>query len=67
MKIEVTMEKVSRIAMGFDATPEQIAMLDRGENPFLDEMEKAIDNGEGVAEYDYAVCDEHGNTIIDWS
>ena len=65
-KIEITMEKIMRVAMEFDATDEQIEMLECGENPFEDEMEKRLEHGD--IEYDYAVVDqETGLDIVPWS
>ena len=64
-KVEVTMEKTMRVAMEFDATDEQVEMLERGENPFVDEMEKELENGD--IEYDYAaVNQETGLDIKTW-
>lgn len=64
-KVEVTMEKTMRVAMEFDATDEQVEMLERGENPFIDEMEKELENGD--IEYDYAaVNQETGLDIKTW-
>ena len=34
-RVEITMEKILRVAMEFDATEEQIEMLECGENPFF--------------------------------
>lgn len=66
MKIEITMEKTVRVAMEFDVTEEQFKLLENGENPFFDKMKKEIESGAGDIEYDYAVCDEDGNTLLDW-
>ncbi len=66
MKVEITMEKTCRVAMMFDVTDEQFDLLDRGYNPFQDEMEKELESGAGDTEYNYAVCDEGGNTLVDW-
>ena len=64
-KVEITMEKTMRVAMEFDATEEQIEMLERGENPFAEEMEKELKNGD--IEYDYAtVNQETGLDIKTW-
>ena len=64
-KVEITMEKTMRVAMEFDATEEQIEMLERGENPFEEEMEKELKNGD--IEYDYAaVNQETGLDIKTW-
>ena len=64
-KVEVTMEKTMRVAMEFDATDEQVEMLERGENSFIDEMEKELENGD--IEYDYAaVNQETGLDIKTW-
>lgn len=65
--IEITMEKTQRVAMTFDATEEQLELLKTGENPFWDVMKKEIDAGAGDTEYDYAVCDECGKMLLDWS
>ena len=65
-KIEITMEKTMRVAMEFDATEEQIEMLERGENPFWDEMEKELEHGN--IEYDYAVVDvDTDEEIVPWN
>ena len=64
-KVEITMEKTMRVAMEFDATEEQIEMLERGKNPFEEEMEKELKNGD--IEYDYAaVNQETGLDIKTW-
>ena len=64
-KIEITMEKTMRVAMEFDATEEQIEMLERGENPFYDIMERRLDHGD--VEYDYAAVDINtGLDIATW-
>lgn len=64
MKIEITMEKVQRVAMKFDATEEQLQLLNSGKNPFGEVMKKELPSGD-VA-YDYAVTDEDGETLIGW-
>ena len=61
------MEKILRVAMEFDATEEQIKMLECGENPFLDEMEKELEQEHGYVEYDYAVVDvDTDEEIVPW-
>ena len=66
-KIEITMEKTMRVAMEFDATEEQIEMLECGENPFLDEMEKELEQEHGYVEYDYAVVDvDTDEEMVSW-
>lgn len=65
-RIEITMEKIMRVAMEFDATEEQIEMLKCGDNPFADEMEKELRNGD--TEYDYAAVDlDTGRDIVAWN
>lgn len=66
MTVEITMEKTQRVAMMFNVTKEQLDLLDRGDNPFRDEMEKELESGAGDTEFNYAVCDEGGNTLVDW-
>lgn len=65
MKIEITMEKTQRIAKEFDVTEEQLDDLKNGINPFKEEMEREMKSGD--CEYDYAVNDADGNSIVDWN
>ena len=64
-KVEVTMEKTMRVAMEFDATEEDIEMLENGENPFEYIMERELRFGD--VEYDFAaVNQETGLDIKTW-
>lgn len=63
--VEITMEKRVRVCKEFEVTEEQLESLKLGENPFYEDMEADIENG--YEEWDYSVCDEDGNTIVDWS
>lgn len=63
-RVEITLEQTKRVAMEFDVTDEQLEMLRNGQNPFADEMEKELDSGD--LEYDYAVNDMEGRTLVDW-
>lgn len=64
-RVEVTMEKTLRVAMEFEATEEDIEMLEMGINPFQDEMEVELCNGD--VEYDYAAVNQDtGITIKEW-
>jgi hypothetical protein len=69
MKIEITMERTIRIARTFDATEEQIKGLRYGDNPFSAAFEEDFETEWKNKEFwdDYAVNDEDGNTIVDWS
>lgn len=62
--VEITLERTQRISNQVKVTKEQLLMLERGENPFQEEMEEHLDDG--IFEYDYAVCDLEGNTLVDW-
>ena len=64
-KVEITLEQTKRVSMEFDVTDEQLEMLYSGKNPFMDEMVKELDGG--FHEYDYAVSDMEGKTLVDWS
>ncbi|MCI9500652.1 MAG: hypothetical protein HFG76_01360 [Hungatella sp.] len=64
--VEITMEKRTHIAMGILVDEKDLKKIKSGEYPFLDVMKRELDSGEGYVEYDYAVADERGNTIIDW-
>lgn len=63
-KIDITIEKRMRVCKEFIVTEEELEALKNGENPFYEEMEKDITSGS--EEWDYAVNDENGNTIVDW-
>lgn len=65
IKVEITMEKTQRVAQEYDVTDEQLDDLKNGINPFKEEMEDEIESGD--CDYDFAVADEDGNTIVDWS
>lgn len=65
IKIEITMEKRIRVSKEFEVTEDQLEELKMGENPFYDDLENELSSGS--EEWDYSVCDEDGNTIVDWS
>ena len=65
MRVEITLEETRRVSMEFDVTEEEFEMLQNGENPFEDELMMNIDNA--FVEYDYAVSDMEGRTLVDWS
>lgn len=51
--------------MEFDATEKQIKMLESGENPFADKMEKELEAGD--VEYNYAAVNVNtGKDIMTW-
>lgn len=62
--VEITLERTQRISNQVKVTKEQLQMLESGENPFQEEMEKYLDDN--MNEYDYAVYDLEGNTLVDW-
>lgn len=62
--VEITVEKVVRIAREVKVTQEQLDQLMNGENPFYDEILAELD---GDVEYDYAVNDLNGKEIVPWS
>ena len=65
-RVEITMEKTYRVTMEFEATEEQIERLERGDNPFAEEMEKELNNGD--VEYDYAAVNLDTNEdIMTWN
>lgn len=64
-RVEITLEQTKRVCMEFDVTDEQLEMLYSGKNPFMDEMVKELDGS--FQEYDYAVSDMEGKTLVDWS
>jgi hypothetical protein len=63
-KIEITFEKTQRISKEIEVTEDQLQSLINGENPFFDELESEV--GEGDTEYDYTVHDENESCLVDW-
>lgn len=63
--IEVTVEKRLRVCKEIEATEEEIEFLRRGENPFESEFsDEEMEHGD--IEWDFAVADEYGRTIVGW-
>lgn len=65
VKVDITVERTVRVCKEFEVTEAQLMELKDGINPFFDEFENDLFNGDG--EYDYYVCDEDGNSLVDWS
>lgn len=63
--VEITMEKVQRVAKEYDVTEDQMQELIMGINPFREDMEQKMESG--VCEYDYTVNDDSGQILVDWS
>lgn len=64
-KVEITYEKTMRVAVEREVTDEELEMLLMGDNPFVEELEKELENGDVT--YDYTVNDEQGRTLVDWN
>lgn len=64
MIVEITMKRTQLIVSKFDAIEEEIELLKMGINPFQEEMKNEI--GSGDEDFDYAVHNENGETIVDW-
>jgi len=68
--IEITMEKVVRVAKFFevpDSVYEEIKRTNRIPDDYFNEMEEICEDAEGDTEYDYAVYDEdYGKQLIEW-
>lgn len=63
--IGITVEKTLRVYKELEATDEEIEQLEVGINPFEKEFsDEEMENGD--IEWDYAVVDEDGRTIVDW-
>lgn len=65
--IEITVEKTIRLCKTLEATKKQIEDLQHGFNPFEDRFSDKEMEDFGDIEYDYAVADENGRTIVDWN
>lgn len=66
-RICVTLEKTIRVCEYFDATPEDMEMIEKGENPFFAALDGICTEEIGEVEYDYAIVNEDtGATLIDW-
>ena len=60
-RVQVTLRKT------IDATPEDLEMIERGENPFFGKMEDICNEQCGKTEFDYQIVDEDtGKTLVDW-
>ena len=65
--ISVTLEKSIRVTEEFEATQEDLQILDNGDNPFFDAMADICNEENGAVEYDYSVTDEDtGKTLVEW-
>ena len=63
--VGITVEKTLRVYKELEATDEEIEQFGRGVNPFENEFsDEEMENGD--IEWDYAVTDENGRTIVDW-
>lgn len=64
--VEITMEKRMRVAIKAPLSEKEQREVKEGENPLFEIMKRELDLGHGYVEYDYAVADAKGNTIVDW-
>ncbi|MFR6456180.1 MAG: hypothetical protein ACLUPG_06450 [Roseburia faecis] len=66
-RVQVTLRKTIEVTEYFDATPEDLEMIERGENPFFGKMEDICNEQCGKTEFDYQIVDEDtGKTLVDW-
>ena len=69
-KIEITMEKVVRVAKSFEvpnSVYEEIKRTNCIPDDYFCEMDEMCEDTEGDAEWDYAVYDEdYGKQLIEW-
>lgn len=63
MKYSLTMERVQRIAVEFEADSDEMAK--EKETELYDKAAPA-DFEQGTEQHDYALCDGTGRTIVDW-
>ena len=65
--MQVTLRKTIEVTEYYDATPEDLEMIERGENPFFGKMEDISNEQCGKTEFDYQFVDEDtGKTLVDW-
>lgn len=68
--IEITMEKVVRVAKFFevpDSVYEEIKRTNRIPDDYFNKMKEICEDTEEDTEYDYAVYDEdYGKQLIEW-
>lgn len=65
--VSVTLEKSISVNQEFEATQEEIRMLENGENPFFREMSDICNEECGEVEYDFAATDEDtGKALVEW-
>lgn len=64
---ENTEEGKDYLEYNFEATQEEIHMLENGENPFFTEMSDFCNEECGEVEYDFAATDEDtGKVLVEW-
>lgn len=67
-RVQVTLRKTIEVTEYFDATPEDLEMIRRGENPFFNKMDDICNEECGETEYDYKIVNEDtGDTLADWN
>ena len=65
--VSVTLGKSISVTQEFEATQEEIRMLENGENPFFREMSDVCNEESGEVEYDFAATDEDtGKALVEW-
>ena len=67
MKYCLTIEKVHRVSVWFDAETDLDAEDQVQCIMTAPQTEALLQSGSANIEYDYALCEETGRTIIDWS
>lgn len=66
-RVQVTLRKTIEVTEYFDATPEDLEMIERGENPFFGKMEDICNEQCGEEKFDYQIVDKDtGKTLVDW-
>ena len=65
--VSVTLEKSISVTQEFEATQEEIHMLENGVNPFFTEMSDFCNEECGEVEYDFAATDEDTRKVlVEW-
>lgn len=67
MKYYMTVERTARIDIEFEAVSEEAAIKIANSRCSGEELDDSLEFDSGNISYDYALCDQTGRTIIDWS
>lgn len=67
MKVEITVEKITRVVKALEITETEFESLKMGESPFILGLINDGDFVGGDVETNFCINDMDGRTILDWN